>query len=68
MIDGGHLRVLVKQAGHQYNPDYIEAVAKACVEKDELLLRVLYYDCTPYEGSRKLPVSHQQKEFKGSDE
>jgi hypothetical protein len=44
MIDGGHLRVLATKAGHQYTPEYVEKVAHACVEADEVLYRVLYYD------------------------
>lgn len=68
LIDGGHLRVLTRQAGHRYDPDYIEAVAHACVAPDEILLRVLYYDCAPYQGSPKLPVSGKPANFHGSDE
>ena len=67
-IDGGHLRVLVRQAGFRYDPDYIEAVAHACVAGDETLLRVLYYDCAPYQGNPKLPVSGKPAVFQGSDE
>ncbi|HHZ08905.1 MAG TPA: NYN domain-containing protein [Rhizobiales bacterium] len=67
MIDGGHLRVLAKIAKKTYNPDYIEKIAHACVEPDERLLRVLYYDCAPYAGKVKLPVSGNEHEFKGSD-
>jgi uncharacterized LabA/DUF88 family protein len=67
LIDGGHLRVLVRQAKHKYDPDYIEKVAHACVEPDESLLRILYYDCAPYAGKVKLPVSGHEKEFSGSD-
>ena len=67
-IDGGHLRVLVRQAGYRYDPDYIEAIAHACVAKDETLLRVLYYDCAPYRGSPRLPVSGEPAQFRGSDE
>lgn len=67
-IDGGHLRVLTRQAGHQYVPDYIEAVARACVTEDESLLRILYYDCAPYRGSPRLPVSGDPADFHGSDE
>ena len=67
MIDGGHLRALAKEARQSYNPDYIEKIAHACVEPDEKLLRVLYYDCAPYSGSAKLPVSGEMKEFDGSD-
>ncbi len=67
-IDGGHLRVLVRQAGYGYDPDYIEAVAHACVSGEESLLRVLYYDCAPYRGNPKLPVSGKPASFQGSDE
>ena len=67
-IDGGHLRVLSRQAGFRYEPDHIEAVAHACVAGDETLLRILYYDCAPYRGSPKLPVSGKPAEFRGSDE
>ena len=66
-IDGGHLRVLGRKAGHHYNPDYIEKIAHACVEPDETLLRVLYYDCAPFNGSVSLPVSGQPHQFEGSD-
>jgi uncharacterized LabA/DUF88 family protein len=67
MIDGGHLRVLVRQAGYTYNPAYIEKVALESVESDETLLRVLYYDCAPYRGEVALPVSGNKQEFQGSD-
>lgn len=67
LIDGGHLRVLVKRAGHQYNPDYIEKIAHACVGADETLVRALYYDCAPYSGTVKLPVSNAEFTFDGSD-
>lgn len=67
LIDGGHLRVLTKSAKFDYVPDYIEKVAHACPDKDEALIRVLYYDCAPYKGTVKLPVSGSSHEFKGSD-
>jgi uncharacterized LabA/DUF88 family protein len=67
LIDGGHLRVLSKQAGHHYDPDFIEKVAHACVSERETLLRALYYDCAPYNGRARMPVSGEQHEFKGSD-
>ena len=66
-IDGGHLRVLSRRAGYNYDPDHIEKVAHACVAADEALLRVLYYDCAPYRGTVKLPVSGIEKQFDGSD-
>ena len=68
-IDGGYLRILVRQAGYRYVPDYIEAVAHACLkEESEFLLRILYYDCAPYEGSHKLPISGERQKFTGSGE
>ncbi|HEY1245584.1 MAG TPA: NYN domain-containing protein [Hyphomicrobiaceae bacterium] len=67
LIDGGHLRVLVRRQGYTYDPNYIEKVALACVGKGEVPLRFLYYDCAPFEGKTKLPVSGGLHEFKGND-
>lgn len=67
LIDGGHLRVLAKKAKQKYNPDYIEKVALACVDTAEDLQRILYYDCAPYNGTVKLPVSNADFTFTGSD-
>jgi uncharacterized LabA/DUF88 family protein len=68
LIDGGHLRVLARRAKYTYDPDYIEKVALACVEQgEERLVRILYYDCAPYNGKVKLPISGLEFEFKGSD-
>ena len=66
-VDGGHLRVLVRQAHRHYNADYIKAIADACVVDDEILFGVLYYDRAPYQGHPKLPVSGQPADFQGSD-
>lgn len=68
LIDGGHLRALARKAKKKYNPEFIEGVAHRCVHGDENLLRVLYYDCAPYQGKAKLPVSGDIFEFKGSDD
>lgn len=67
LIDGGHLRVLARKAGYNYDPDYIEKVAHACTKPDEAILRILYYDCAPYEGNVKLPVSGLTKTYAKSD-
>jgi uncharacterized LabA/DUF88 family protein len=67
LIDGGHLRVLTRRGGHDYVPGYIEKISKACVEADETLLRILYYDCAPYNGQAKLPVSGNIRIFNGSN-
>lgn len=67
LIDGGHLRVLARKAGYNYDPDFIEKIAHSCVEETEQLLRVLYYDCAPYSGTVTLPVSGEKYKFEGSD-
>lgn len=67
LIDGGHVRALATAAKFKYDPDLIEAVAHACVDADEALLRILYYDCALFEGTVKLPVRGGDHEFKASD-
>lgn len=57
LFDGGHLRVLTKKSGRRYDPDFIERFALACSLQDEEIFRILYYDCAPYTGTVKLPVS-----------
>ncbi|WP_398481462.1 NYN domain-containing protein [Tardiphaga sp.] len=67
LIDGGHLRVQAKLAKHKYNPALIEKVAHGCVHERESLLRILYYDCPPFNGEVRLPVSGARTMFAGSD-
>ncbi|GAB4136904.1 MAG: hypothetical protein Tsb0016_01650 [Sphingomonadales bacterium] len=67
LIDGGHLRVVSRKAKKHYDPDYIERLAHAALAKDETLYRILYYDCAPYNGKARLPVSGEEREFNGSD-
>lgn len=67
LIDGGHLRVLAAKAKLKYENDLIEKVAHGCVHGDETLLRILYYDCAPYQGVVKLPVSGTEKTFSAND-
>jgi uncharacterized LabA/DUF88 family protein len=68
LIDGGYLRVLSRRAGHTYNPDFIEKFAVLCKGADEEIFRILYYDCAPYTGQARLPVSGTMRQFGGSDE
>lgn len=68
LIDGGYLRALCREAGRKYDPPYIEKVAHACLGADEEFLRVLYYDCAPFSGTAKLPVSKQAFQFSGTDD
>ena len=67
LIDGGFLRVKSQQAGKHYNPDFIERFAQACKIPGEEILRILYYDCAPYSGTVRLPVSGTQRAFAASD-
>jgi uncharacterized LabA/DUF88 family protein len=67
LIDGGFLRVAAKKAGKKYDPDFIEAFAHACKSADEVIFRVLYYDCAMYSGTVKLPVSGASHTFSSND-
>lgn len=68
LIDGGFLRSQAKKAGRVYNPAFIQKFALSCIAKDEECLRILYYDCAPYEGSATQPVSGTTRAFTGSDQ
>jgi uncharacterized LabA/DUF88 family protein len=68
MIDGGFLRVAARKAGKHYDPAFIESFSKICPSQDEELFRVLYYDCAPYQGQQRLPVSGLTQTFAGSDQ
>jgi uncharacterized LabA/DUF88 family protein len=67
LIDGGFLRAQVAKAGKKFDPNFIEAFAIGCKGADEEILRVLYYDCAPYAGTVKLPVSGEPFACTGSD-
>ena len=67
LIDGGFLRVKTRHAGRKYDPAFIEKFAHACCAADEEILRALYYDCAPFTGTVKLPVSGKEHTFPGSD-
>jgi len=67
LIDGGFLRVKARHAGKIYDPAFIEKFAHCCRSADEEILRILYYDCAPYNGTVKLPVSGTPYTFPGSD-
>lgn len=66
LIDGGYLRTVARLAAKHYDPDFIERLAAQCKEADEEVLRILYYDCAPYEGVQKLPVSGNPRQFTGN--
>ncbi|MBN9659441.1 MAG: NYN domain-containing protein [Acidobacteria bacterium] len=69
LIDGGYLRVRTRKAGLVYDPELIEKVAIACLDATtETLHRVLYYDCAPYTGSHRQPVSGTLTSWTGNDQ
>jgi len=63
LIDGGHLRSMAYKGEFDYSPQLISAVAHRCRAEDEELLRILYYDCAPYTGKVKQPVSGEPRVF-----
>jgi uncharacterized LabA/DUF88 family protein len=73
LIDGGFLRSVSRKAhrgsnpAFSYNPAFIERFALACRAPDEEFVRVLYYDCAPYEGTVVKPISGAAETFAGSD-
>lgn len=68
LVDGGHLRVLAQIAGYKYNVDFIWDACVGFGTEDEDLIRVLYYDCPPFRGKKRKPVSNEVHEFCQSDE
>jgi uncharacterized LabA/DUF88 family protein len=63
-IDGGYLRAQARRDSYEYTVDFIEDFIHTLPSKTEELLRVLYYDCRPYQGDAVLPVSGQPYSFK----
>lgn len=68
LIDGGFLRAQARVAHYKCNPDFIEKFALKCVAGDETLLRILYYDCAPYSGTGKRPISGSVEQFSKNDQ
>ncbi|WP_321473279.1 NYN domain-containing protein [uncultured Paludibaculum sp.] len=69
LIDGGYLRVLTRKASLTYNPELIEKVGLACLDlATETLHRILYYDCAPYTGAHRQPVSGEFTSWTGNEQ
>lgn len=60
------MRVRTRKANKFYTPDFIQQFSRSCLIPPEELQRVLYYDCPPYNGTVRLPVSGISKEFANS--
>lgn len=67
LVDGGHLRDYCREARRPYNdPAAIDRAAKWFVAPEESLFRILYYDCAPFQGEARLPISKEIYSFDGS--
>jgi uncharacterized LabA/DUF88 family protein len=65
-IDGGYLRAAANKWHIPYSNNFIDAVARTLVDGAwDNLLRVMYYDAPPYNGTQRRPVSGTEKEFSG---
>ncbi|MGI9337114.1 MAG: NYN domain-containing protein [Gammaproteobacteria bacterium] len=70
-IDGGYLRAVFRRSGYSFGADGIDKFARHCLDKGEELLKVLFYDCLPYqtpEGGKeilhpvtKVPLTQKSK-------
>ena len=63
-IDGGLLRKAFRKAGIVFNANGIDKFARHCLGNNEELLKILFYDCLPYqkpEGGKDIlnPVSQE---------
>ena len=72
LIDSGYLRDIFKKERKFYNADGIEALSHHIINTINQtsplsLLRILFYDCKPFEGAIKLPISQQEKKFTVKD-
>lgn len=68
LVDGGYLRAIAKNNAIQYDADFIETFALNCKAQDEEIFRILYYDCAPFEGIKRLPVSGASHQFLSNDQ
>ena len=68
LLDGGLvLRALYRLLGERHpTAGDVWGFAQACVRGDEELFRIYFYDCPPYEGRQKNPVSPEMVEFSDS--
>jgi uncharacterized LabA/DUF88 family protein len=69
LIDGGHVGAIAKKkAGRHFDADFVERLAMTCAIATEEIQRILYYDCDPYIGKVKMPVSGLMRDFAASNQ
>ena len=47
LIDGGHVRVLARRAGHQFKANFLEKVGASCAAADEDIHRIFVLRLRP---------------------
>jgi uncharacterized LabA/DUF88 family protein len=67
LIDGGYLRAEVQTVGKRYDANFVRSFSQLCVDSEEYLFRIFYYDARPYDGRVQLPVSGEWKQFTPSN-
>lgn len=73
LIDSGYLKNVFKINKKFYDADGIEALSEHIInivkgtDANLSLLRILFYDCLPYQGIQKLPISKTDHEFNSKD-
>jgi hypothetical protein len=69
LIDGGHLRAIARADNKPFrDPDFIYSVAVSClIPGKEEIYRVLYYDCRPYVGRQRQPISGEYKTWENGE-
>lgn len=60
LVDAGHLRVALKRSTQPYTADCIEKICLQCAKPEEEVVRILYYDCEPFVGELKFPISKKK--------
>lgn len=63
LMDAGYVRKRLKRAGKLINVEAIREAGLKCVNQDEELFRIFYYDCFPYEGKSRHPVTKEEHDF-----
>lgn len=63
LVDGGFLRASLKNGKFKESAGNIEKVSRMCARPEQNIFRILYYDCKPFSGNIRLPVSGETKEI-----
>ncbi|MEW6265567.1 MAG: NYN domain-containing protein [Thermodesulfobacteriota bacterium] len=66
LIDGGWLtKTLKKHLKSKHNPPAttVYKFALGCIAANEQLFRIYYYDCYPFDGNSKHPITFKKVEF-----